>query len=62
MTMYCLRNCYISIKGPSFVSVRSVIIVREVVHKLNINKVKICAMLRFDLANYANLVSILTLE
>ena len=53
---------YISVKGPSCVSVRSVIIVGEVVHKININKIKLCAVLKLDLANYANLVSIFTLE
>ena len=62
VSQYCLHNYYISIKGPFFVSVRPVIIVNEVVHKVNINEIKICAMLRFDVANYANLVSIFTLE
>lgn len=51
VSQYCLHNYYISIKGPFFVSVRPVIIVNEVVHKVNINEIKICAMLRFDLAN-----------
>ena len=47
----------------SLVSVRSVIIVSEVVHKANINEIKIPAMLRFDIAKpESNLVSIITLE